>query len=108
MRRYQLGTARYEIATKPVDRSNPVATLRFVTIRDGDDALEDAAVLLDGLDGSDVVIVTRNKAALQAKLLTCNLERLPEDRGGIALPPVLRDHGVANVATNTLGVWIRE
>jgi hypothetical protein len=31
----------------------------FVTIRGGDDALEDAAILLDGLDGSDGVIVTR-------------------------------------------------
>ena len=57
---------------------NPVATLGFVTLR-GDDALEDAAVLLDGLDRSDVVIVTCNEDALQAKLLACNLERLPEE-----------------------------
>jgi hypothetical protein len=40
----------------------------FVTIQGGDDALEDAAILLDGLDGSDGVIVTRNEDALQAKL----------------------------------------
>src|SRR5947208_5374372 len=95
-----------EIATKLVGRGNPVATLRLVTIRAGDDALEDAAVLLDGFDGSDVVIVTRHEDALQAKLLACSLERLPEDRGGIALPPVLRDHDVANVPTKTLEIWI--
>jgi hypothetical protein len=93
-----------EIATKLVGRGNPVATLRCVTIRAGDDALEDAAVLLDGFDGSDVVIVTRHEHARQAQLLACNLERLPEDRGGIALPPVLRDHDVANVPTKTLEI----
>ena len=50
--------------------------------------------------------VTRNEDALQAKLLARNLERLPEDRGGIALPPILRDHDVANVPTKTLEIWI--
>ena len=93
-----------EIAATLVGRGNPIATLRFVTIRAGDDALEDAAVVLDGFDGSDVVIVTRNENALQAKFLACNLERLPEDRGGIALPPVLRDHDVANVPAKTLEI----
>jgi hypothetical protein len=57
-------------------------------------------------DGSDVVIVTRNEDALQAKLLACILERLPEDRDRIALSPVLRDHDVANVPTKTLEIWI--
>src|SRR5688572_10956178 len=56
-------------------RGNPVATLRCVTIPAGDDALEDAAVLLDGFDGSDVVIVTRHEDACQAQLVACNLER---------------------------------
>ena len=89
-----------------VGRRNPVATLGFVSIRAGDDALEDAAVFLDSFDGSDVVIVTRKEDALQAKLLACNLKRLPEDRGGIPLAPVLRDYDVANVATKTLEIWI--
>src|SRR2546429_2823760 len=92
------------MATRLVERSNPVATLRCVTIRGGDDALEDAAILLDGLDGSDVVIVTRNEDAPQAKLLAGNLERLPEDRGRIALAPMRRDHDVANVPTKTLEI----
>src|SRR6266699_5387700 len=90
---------------KLVCRGNPVATLGFDTIRVGDDALEDTAVLLDCFDGSDVVIVTRNEDARQAKLLACNLERLPEDRGGIALAPVFRDDDVTDVPTKTLEIW---
>jgi hypothetical protein len=53
-------------------------TLTSITIRAGDDVLEDAAVLLDGLDRSDVVIVTGNEDAFHAKPLACNLERLPD------------------------------
>jgi len=86
--------------------SDPVAALGFAAIRAGDDALEGAAILLDGFDRSDVVIVAGHEDALEAELLVRNLELLAEHRGGKALPPVLRNHHVANVPAHTLEILV--
>ena len=59
-------------------------------------------VLMDPTLSSSHVTSTR----VRPSSLACNLERLPEDRGGIALPPVLRDHDVADVPAKTLEIWI--
>src|SRR4051794_29079207 len=98
MQRHQPLTA---VATHLVRCRDPVATHPPVTGWVDDDALQDAAILLNRLNRSHVVVVTRDEDAVQAKFLASNLERLPEDLRRIALLSTLWDHNVANVSPNT-------
>src|SRR4051794_14867659 len=89
------------LATHLFGCRDPVATHPPVTVWVDYDALQDAAILLNGPNRSHVVVITRHDDAVQAKFLVSNLEGLPENLRGIALPAILRDHNVANVSPNT-------
>lgn len=78
---------------------NPIPAFRLVEIRAAYDVLKDATVLLDRSDRADVVVVARHQYAADTKSVAGNRERQTKDRRGIALPPELRNHDVADVAT---------
>lgn len=76
---------------------DPVAALRLIEIGSVDDALQNAAVLLDRSDRSDVVVVARHQNVPSTTLLASDVQRLAENLGGIATSSKLGHHHVADV-----------
>ena len=82
---------------------DPVAAFRLVEVRPTDDVLEDPAVLFDGSDRSEIVVVAgHHDATSVTTLFPRDLQRQAKNRSGMALPSKLGHHDIADVAAYAL------
>ena len=66
-----------------------------------DDILQNAAVVLDGLDRANVVIVACHQYLVVSKLVVSEMKRQAKNRRGMSLAPEFGNDDVANVTTDS-------
>lgn len=83
-------------------RFNPVAALWLVKVRAGDNVLQNATVLFDRSDRTDVVVVAGHQDALDTELVAGDLDGQTEDRSCVAQPTELWNDDIADMPAYTL------